>query len=277
MGKVMGAFAAASVLGIPFGLEIARLFGWRAPFLVLALGAMGVIVMAWFFLPRGKNTKNSGNVTEQLSYIGGCLRNPTALSAFAFMGLSMMSGFMIIPNFSAHLQMNLDYPREHLGILYFCGGLISFFSMRWVGKWIDRTSATHAAVGSTALFILVTCVGFIWYPNPIPAVVIFVTFMVSMSSRSVAAQTLASKVPRPDERGSYMSLQSSVTHLSSAIGAFLSSQILTHSADNRLIGVDRLGIMAIAVSIIVPFLFYFTEKRLHISRGHPAPDPAALA
>jgi hypothetical protein len=33
MGAVMGAFSLASVLGVPASLELARLGGWRFPFL----------------------------------------------------------------------------------------------------------------------------------------------------------------------------------------------------------------------------------------------------
>src|SRR5690606_8917324 len=36
MGAAMGAFSAASVLGVPAGLELARLGGWRLPFFVVA-------------------------------------------------------------------------------------------------------------------------------------------------------------------------------------------------------------------------------------------------
>ena len=42
MGAVMGAFSVASVLGVPLGLRLARLGGWRLPF--LAVAALGVVV-----------------------------------------------------------------------------------------------------------------------------------------------------------------------------------------------------------------------------------------
>ena len=44
MGAVMGAFSIASVLGVPLGLWLARLGGWRMPFLVVA--GFGVVVGA---------------------------------------------------------------------------------------------------------------------------------------------------------------------------------------------------------------------------------------
>src|SRR5512145_2560571 len=42
LGKVMGAFTIASVLGVPAGLELARLGSWRTPF--FAVAGMGFLV-----------------------------------------------------------------------------------------------------------------------------------------------------------------------------------------------------------------------------------------
>ena len=44
MGAVMGAFSMASVLGVPAGLKLARLGGWRMPF--FTVGAMGLVIAA---------------------------------------------------------------------------------------------------------------------------------------------------------------------------------------------------------------------------------------
>ena len=42
IGKVMGAFAVAAVVGVPVGLELARLGGWQLPFFVIS--SLGVVV-----------------------------------------------------------------------------------------------------------------------------------------------------------------------------------------------------------------------------------------
>lgn len=261
MGKVMGAFAVASVLGVPFGLQLALMFGWQAPFIGLA----AIIALVWFlaqkFLPAHGNEVQTHSWRNQWDNILDCLKNPAALATFGYMSLAMMAGFMIIPNVSAHLQMNMQYPRADLGILYFCGGAVSFFSMRLVGRWVDRYEATPVALVATLLLAVVIAYGFIWYKHTMPAL-IFVGFMLAMTSRNVAGQTLSSKVPSPRERGSFMSLQSSMMHLGSALGAFLSSQLLTHTADGRLAGIENVGAVAIGISCCVPLLFSFTEARV---------------
>src|SRR5438552_4056436 len=52
MGAVMGAFSAASVLGVPAGLELARHGSWRTPFFAVAGLGLLVVGCAIFFMPR---------------------------------------------------------------------------------------------------------------------------------------------------------------------------------------------------------------------------------
>lgn len=261
MGKVMGAFAAASVLGVPFGLELARHFSWHAPF--VATAALGVLVglYAAFRLPFYPPLGKAAGLAQRLRDIRHLLRLPLARASYGFMALSMMAGFMIIPNISAHVQLNLGYPREHLGLLYLCGGAVSFFGMRAAGGYMDRHSATHASALFTGLLILTIGAGFVWYPNPVPVMAVFIGFMLAMSARNVCAQTLSSKIPEPAHRGAYLSIQSSVTHLASAVGAYLSSVILVEE-DGALLHMPAVGAIAIGLSLMVPLLFHYVESRL---------------
>jgi predicted MFS family arabinose efflux permease len=182
------------------------------------------------------------------------------------MGISMMAGFMIIPNIAAHLQMNMGYPRAHLGVLYLCGGGISFFTMRAAGWLVDKTSSTHSVILFTITLISALALGFVWFPTPIPVVVVFMLFMVSMSGRNVSAQTLASKIPTPAERGAFMSLQSSVIHMASALGAYYSSLVLVES-EGKLLHVPVIGMSAIVLSLFVPLLVWYVERSRKISIG----------
>ncbi|HTU57661.1 MAG TPA: MFS transporter, partial [Polyangiales bacterium] len=52
LGLVMSGFAAASVLGVPLSLELARRAGWRAPFFAVALLGLVVGIAAITALPE---------------------------------------------------------------------------------------------------------------------------------------------------------------------------------------------------------------------------------
>ncbi len=261
MGKVAGAFAAASVLGVPFGLELASRISWHAPFIVTGLLCGIVLLLAYKMLPYHKPYISGHKAHARLKNLLHMLSKPLPLTSYAFMFLTMTAGFMIVPNIAAHLQMNIGFPREKLGMLYFFGGIVSFFGMRVSGWITDKTSSTGAICIFTTTFILSLITGFVWFPSPIPVILIFICFMVSSSGRMVAAQTLCSKIPAPQERGSYMSIQSAITHFGSAAGAYYSSLILVEDG-NKLLYVPIVGLTAIILSLIVPFLVFSVERRI---------------
>lgn len=263
MGKVAGAFAAASVLGVPFGLELATRFSWHAPFVVTGLLGMAVTALVIAKLPYHKPLASPHGIAMRARGLLAMFRMRMALMSYLLIMLAMMSGFMIIPNIAAHLQLNIGYPREDLGILYFFGGLVSFFSMRGAGWLVDKSSATLSVCLFTGLLLLALATGFVWYANPVPIVVIFVIFMVAMSGRMVSIQTASSKIPAPHERGAYMSVQSALMHLGSATGAYYSSLVLIE-ADGRLLHVEQIGLTAIGLSVIVPMLVWRVERLLKL-------------
>jgi predicted MFS family arabinose efflux permease len=253
LGAVMGAFSVASVLGVPAGLELARQGGWRFPFFAVAL--LGLVVAAGALLLMPPMTGHLARARAALSQPASALfRQPAALLSLGATSCSMLSTFAIVPNIAAHLQFNLGFPREGLGGLYMAGGAVSFLVLRAAGRWVDRVGAPRVATAGTAVFIAVMMVAFAYPPAGLPVVAAFVSFMIGNSLRNVSINTLATRVPGPAERARFMSAQSAVQHLSSSVGAALSTQILTVEPDGRLGHVRTLAFFSTAVALCLPFL-----------------------
>src|SRR4029077_5516658 len=67
LGAVMGAFSAASVVGVPIGLELARhpeLGGWRLPFFTTATLGVMVTLSAFATLPPLRRHLQGGRATR---------------------------------------------------------------------------------------------------------------------------------------------------------------------------------------------------------------------
>src|SRR5262245_23447664 len=259
MGAVMGAFAAASVLGVPAGLELARQGGWRLPF--IAVAALGIVLTAGaaFLLPPLRMHLAARRAPPSFASLLG--RRQVALS-YAMTAVVMAAGFVVIPNISAYIQFNLGYPRARLGLLYLAGGALSFFALRLFGALTDRYGATRVGTARSVSLLVISYLWFVAPPAGLPVLVTFAGFMVSMSMRNVPYQTLTSKVPTPAERARFMSIQSAVQHLASAAGAFISSQLLTERPDGRLEGMPRIAALSMALTALVPFMMWIVERGL---------------
>jgi Na+/melibiose symporter-like transporter len=90
-----------------------------------------------------------------------------------------------------------------------------------------------------------------------------------MGVRNVSHTTLTSLVPLPHERARFLSFQSAVQHLASALAAFLSTALLTELPDQRLSGMPRVAGVNLALTAMLPFMFRAVERRV---RGREA-DP----
>jgi predicted MFS family arabinose efflux permease len=250
----------ASVLGIPAGLELARLGGWQLPF--FAVAALGLIVTLLAVALMPPMTGHLAALGQRSGSPFALLRRPLVLLSLTGSACLMFGNFALIPNLSAYIQYNLGYPRAQLGLLYLSGGTISFLTMRLAGKAADRFGATSTSAVGTAAFVLTLFLGFVRPLAWLPVLALFVTFMVTSSFRMVAVQTLTTRVPAAHERARFMSVQSCVQHVASAGGAMFASQLLTTRDDGGLVGMDAVATVAAVLAASVPVVMSLVEPRV---------------
>ncbi len=277
MGAVMGAFSVAQVMGLPLSLKAADLGGWRAPFLGVA--GMGVLVVlgAIFFLPPVRGHLDKGPRPAHPVGVLELLGRRDVQLSYLMSSLVMMSGFVLIPNMPAYIVHNLGYPREQLWNLYLVGGVVSLVTLRVAGSRVDKLGAFKVGTVGALLGVVVTYIGFVHYPDGFPIHGLFVGFMLAMGMRNVSYNTLTSKVPENAVRARFMSLQSAISHLSSAFAsAVLAPMLLTDLSDGSLVGIDVVAQVSIALALTVPPMLFIVERRIQ-ARAAPAASALAVA
>lgn len=265
MGAVLGAFAVASVFGVPVGLELAHLGDWRTPFFAVATLAALVAALAVALLPP-----LVGHLAlrhERPATLRSMLARREVVLALTANAVVMLGHFALVPNLAAYFQFNFGYPREDMGLLYFGGGLISLGTMRLAGHLADRIGPPLVATGATVAYIAILFFSYIVPLYGFPVLLLFAGFMVTSSFRAVPMRALASRVPNPAERARYMSTQSAIDHIAAAGGALLGAHLLRELPGGRLEGMDSLGWVTIALSATVPGLLFLVERRVR-SREH---------
>jgi predicted MFS family arabinose efflux permease len=263
-GRVMGfmqmAFAASQVLGIPVGLVLANRFGWNSPFWLIAGFSVIVAIIVFIYMKP---------VTEHLKVKSD--RNPflhlfkTLTEKHYFIGfgattLLAIGGFMLMPFGSAFSTQNLGIKVEDLSILYGATGIATMIFGPMIGKLSDSIGKYKVFVAGSILSMIMVFI----YTNlgltPLWIVIALNSVLfVGITSRIITSAALTSAVPKLQDRGAFMSINSSIQQISGGIGAAVAGTIVVetkHGLENY----DVLGYVTIVATIITIMLMYFLNR-----------------
>ena len=269
MGMVMAGFSAASVLGVPAGLALARAADWRMPFFAVGALAVIVIVLGASSLPPLRGHLDGPRPPRVPTAV--MLRRPEVALALATSATIMFSVFIIVPSVPSYVLRNLEFPREHYELLYLGGGAANFMCLQLAGRWIDVAGVQRVMIAGTLMSIFSIGCGFMGQPL-VPIPIAFVLFMASGGFRGVAQQTLASRVPAaPAERAQFMSLQSATQHAAMSAGGFVAAAILTTDDVTKTIApMWVIGTIALVLAATAPALQAACERAvLRRDAGRP--------
>jgi predicted MFS family arabinose efflux permease len=249
-GAVMAAFSIASVVGIPVGLELAHLYSWRAPFVFIVLLSLPVLIML-FRVPRMTGHLTSYSPVSPIALMTRTLADTQQVVALFFSGVITISAFLVIPFLTPFFVGNLGFPEAWLGHLYLIGGVLTFITSRWIGGLSDRYGKRFTFV-VVALLSLIP-IFMVTHMTHVGAWLVFVAsslFMVLVSGRFVPVVALLTSCVPPEQRGSFMSFNSSVQQLSSGFASLLAGYVLTILPNGELVNFGWLGLLSIVLTLL---------------------------
>jgi MFS transporter, DHA1 family, inner membrane transport protein len=271
IGFVMASFSVASVFGVPFGLYLATLFGWHAPFLFL--GGFGVLVNIFILLyvpSMSGHMENENGHQSPLQIIKSIFGKRNPLMGLAFTSVLMLGHFTIIPFIAPYMVGNVGFTEHELTYIYLVGGGLTIFTSPMVGKLADKYGKQRVFTIFGTLVMIPILV--ITHLTPIPlwqALVVTGIFFIFSNGRIVPSTTMVTSVVKADNRGSFMSIRASVQQFSSGCAALLAGAIISETPSTAidgakaLIGYEYVGYIAIAFSIIAIFI----AQKLKVEKG----------
>jgi predicted MFS family arabinose efflux permease len=239
MGIVFGGFTAASVAGLPVSVALADHFGWRRPFIGLALISAALIPLVRKKLPRSPQIMPS----ELLGSRSKLYRQPIIWLAWSGLAALMIGDFAFVPFMPSFLTGNLGIPKSALAYAYAAGGLTTLVTFQGAGKLTDRFGSfpVHAVAAlATGLVLGVSMRG---VPSPVGAAVgmgIMAGIFFVNAPRVLSAMTLFTKAPSESQRGEFLALQNVVQQGAIGLGSLLGAYWIGGSAGGRIEHSERL-------------------------------------
>lgn len=264
MGFVQMAFGVSQVLGLPIGLVLANKFGWHSPFWMIAgVGIIPGIIIALYMKPVNAHLrlKHDRNPIEHL--VKTISHRPYRL---AFLTTTMLAtgGFMLMPFGSAFSVNNLGITTEQLPVLYGVSGLFSFVFGPLTGFLSDKLGKYKIFVIGTLLTITMVAIYTNLGVTPLAwVIVVNVIMFAGIMARMISSSALISAIPQPQDRGAFMSINSSVQQISGGLAAALAGMVISEGPDKKLLHYNTLGFIVMSSMSIVIVLMYFINRQVN--------------
>lgn len=260
MGYVQMAFAVSQVAGIPVGLFFASQFGWHMPFfMIVGLCLLtGIAILRWM-RPVNAHLKERA-AQNALVHLARTASQKKYL--VAFMGTVFLStgGFMMMPYSSAFLVRNVGVSERILPVVFIVAGLAGLFSGPLIGKWSDKIGKYRMFIGGSILATVMVLVVTHLSITPLWEVLIINTLMyTAVMSRMIPTQALVSAVPDMQDRGAFMSINSSVQQLGGGIASIVGGWLISQNAAGQLVHYDVLGYVTIGAFVICVITMYYVN------------------
>ncbi|CAN5916195.1 MFS transporter [soil metagenome] len=261
-GKVMAAFSFASIAGIPLGLYLASVFSWHAPFFLLTGLSVLVLLLIARFLPTMNDHLNKKVRTRPVEIYWAIFSKPNLLWALLLMVVLSFAGYTIIPFISPYMVANIGFSEVELSYIYFFGGLASLITSPLAGKLADMYGKKRVFVIGSLLSLIPIILITQLQPSPHYIVLLITTFFfISFGARYVPAMSLITSSVEPQQRGSFMSVNSAIQQLASGAAAFIAGFIVQKGVTGQLEHFDTAGYVA-AVSTIISMLIVVRLRKV---------------
>jgi MFS transporter, DHA1 family, inner membrane transport protein len=258
MGILMTGFALASIVGVPGGLWLAGHFQWHTPFIVLASLCTLVFAAAFFLVPSFTGHLKNGIVKQTaFAIIKNVFSDVNKRWALLLSSLLLMSHFSIIPFLSdffinnLHLNYKTDVP-----LVYICGGLLSVIVSPQIGKLSDK----YGRLKVFTILTILAAIPLLSIPNISTSNIFIIlpitcTLFIFSGSRMIVSSAQVTGTASPQERGSFMIVNSSITQLATAIISILGGAIISNDEAKRVVNYPILGFIGIAFAVLALLVF----------------------
>ncbi len=252
-GVVMTSFSLAAVFGVPVGILLGAHFGWEWPFFLLAALSALILVAALRIVPtlRGHLREHPAPLTRVVPDLFALIVRPPHLRAFLLTSMTMGASMIVIPFMAPVLVANYGIAPAELSWIYMAGGAATFFTARIIGRLTDRFGAKRVfrvlALASIVPIMFVTHMPAL---SLLAMIVLFPLLMIANSGRFIPLQALMTTVPKPAERGAFLSVNSAVQSLGVGLGAWLGGALLSSGPGGAILGYGTNGWVAAGVTML---------------------------
>ena len=275
-GRVMGfiqmGFGGSQVLGVPISLYLANAWGWEAPFwLVATLGVVIALLIAAKLQPITQHLALQSD-RSAFKHLWHTVSKANYRVGFTSTALLSIGGFMMMPFGSAFAINNLGLTNTQLPMLFMVSGVSSLVIMPLIGKLSDKIDKFKIfAVASVWMMVMCVVYTNLGVTPLIVVMILNILMMMGIMSRMIPSSALTSAIPEMQDRGAFMSVNSSLQQIAGGVAAAVAGMIVTQQGKGTpLQNYNVVGYVIVVISMMSIFLMWrvnnLTKKKIDSSK-----------
>ncbi|MCR2745502.1 MFS transporter [Limnobacter parvus] len=250
MGVIMTSFSVSTVMGVPLGLYVAANSDWHTPFFGIAAISFILLIAGWYVIPSLQGHLHARGETGPLQGIAQVLRDTNHLRAFCFSFCMIFAGFSIIPYITIYMQINAGLSPSDIPLIYLVGGAATLVSAQVIGKLSDK-------IGKLRMLQIIACVAILPMAlitstegmGLVAILLVTTCFFVFVSGRMIPGMALVSAAGNPRNRGTFMTLNSSMQSAAMGLAALVGGYVISRSPEGLIENFWMCSVIAILFNL----------------------------
>jgi predicted MFS family arabinose efflux permease len=263
MGFVQMSFAVSQVAGIPIGLYLANQFNWHAPFTMIV--GLSIITAAFIFYFLRPVTKHMEQKLKQnpIIHLKKTVFNKNYCLPFITTAFLSIGGFMIMPFSTPFLINNVGVSQTQLPMIYVIMGVCSMITLPMIGKLSDRIGKLTTFLAGSILSATMVVIYSNLTPVPLWQVIVISALMFAgIMSRMIPSQALMTAVPKIEDRGAFMSVNSSLQQIAGGVASVIAGMVIVQLPAGKLLHFNTLGYIVISIMAICAYCMVAINKQV---------------
>jgi predicted MFS family arabinose efflux permease len=168
-----------------------------------------------------------------------------------------------MPYMSAFSVHNLGIAFSRLPMVYLVTGACAIIAGPLIGRASDAVGKYLVfCFGCFATIVMVTIYTHLGV-TPLSIVILINSLLfIGVTSRMISASAMISTIPQPADRGSYMSISSSIQQISGGIAAAVGGLIVSQTSNGALLHFDVVGYVLVGSTLATLVMMYFISRQI---------------
>jgi predicted MFS family arabinose efflux permease len=183
-----------------------------------------------------------------------------------------------MPFSTPFLINNVGVQQAQLPMIYVIMGVCSMITLPLIGKLSDRIGKLTTFIAGSILAAAMVVIYSNLTPVPLWQVITVSALMFAgIMSRMIPSQALMTAVPKKEDRGAFMSINSSLQQIAGGVASVIAGMVIVQQHGGKLLHFNTLGYIVISIMTVCAYCMFRINRQAVVKLPLQTEETAEIA